>query len=175
MQLRRSLALGAAATLSVLSFASCGFDYATDREYTPGVGVNDRDGDLDVLAAVIVSAQPNSGRVVASLSNNLTDEEISLTEIASDASQTLTSESIEPVVVPPGQLVNLAETDPPLNVTGEFEAGDYVPVVFKFSNGETTTLKVPVVNNSGYYENLDGETTEAPSESPSETAESDSH
>ncbi len=35
-------ALALAATLS-----SCGFDYATDREYTPTAGVNDRDAQVE--------------------------------------------------------------------------------------------------------------------------------
>ena len=42
---------------------------ATDQPYTAGAGTNARDGDVDVLAAVVVAAQPNQGTVVLTLVN----------------------------------------------------------------------------------------------------------
>src|ERR1700760_4438225 len=84
MQLRMSprvlAAAGALALATVLS--SCGFDYATDRVYTPGAGVNDRDADVDVLAAVVVSAQEGSGTFIASFANNDQDNPATVTSIA---------------------------------------------------------------------------------------------
>ena len=45
MQFRRSLALTTAAVaLATTGLSSCGFDYATDRYYTPSVGTNNHDG-----------------------------------------------------------------------------------------------------------------------------------
>jgi len=60
MQLRRPLALiTGALVLSVGGLTSCGFDLATDRPYTPGQGVNAREGQVKLLSAVVVAAQPN--------------------------------------------------------------------------------------------------------------------
>ena len=61
MQPRRSLRLVAGALVLALPLlGACGFDKATDRVYTPAAGTNYRSGDIDVLSAVIVSAQPGS-------------------------------------------------------------------------------------------------------------------
>ena len=73
MQLRRSarlLTATGALVLAASALTSCGFDYATDRVYTPGAGTNDRDGSVDVLGAVVVSAEDGSGTLVASFSND---------------------------------------------------------------------------------------------------------
>ena len=75
MHLRRSLALATGAlVLAVPALTSCGFDYATDRIYTQAAGVNDRDATVDVLGAVVVSAEEGSGIFVASFSNNNNEE-----------------------------------------------------------------------------------------------------
>ena len=75
MQTRRSPRLVAGALVLALPLlGSCGFNKATDQEYTQAAGINDRDGDVDVLSAVIVAAQPDSGTFVASLSNNSPDQ-----------------------------------------------------------------------------------------------------
>ena len=75
MPLRRTLAL-ATCVLAVCApvLTSCGFDYATDRIYTPATGVNNREASVDVLGAVIVSAEEGSGIFVASFANNSTEE-----------------------------------------------------------------------------------------------------
>ena len=75
-----------AATIVALAapLSSCGFDYATDRDYTPGSGANNRDGDVDVLSAVVVSAAEGSGTFIASLSNNDTDTEQTFTGVSGD-------------------------------------------------------------------------------------------
>ena len=49
------------------------------RCYTPSVGVNDRDGDIDVLHALVVSGAEGSGTVVAALVNNQQEDD-ALTE-----------------------------------------------------------------------------------------------
>ena len=73
----------------------------------------------------------------------------------------------EPVEIAPGALVNLADPPAGLTLTGDFEAGDFVEVSLGFDNGERTSIEVPVVPNSGYFEGLDGEP--APADEPSDT------
>lgn len=171
MPFRRSLALTTAAVaLATTGLSSCGFDYATDREYTPSVGTNDTEGTVDVLAAVVVSTEPGSGTFIASLSNGDDTNDVSLTEVG------LTGEApvkLEPIVVKKSALVNLAEPPADVKLTGKFGAGDFVSLSLVFDNGESVVLDVPVVRNQGYYADLDGpapaeETPEAPSEGTAE-------
>ena len=146
-----------AATIVALAapLSSCGFDYATDRDYTPGSGANNRDGDVDVLSAVVVSAAEGSGTFIASLSNNGSDEEETLTAVTGQDS-TVTAAEFEPVAIPAGGLVNLAEPAADIVLTGDVAAGDVVPLTVDFGNGERVSLNVPVVSDdTGYWEGMD--------------------
>ena len=135
--------------------SSCGFDYATDRDYTPGSGANNREGDVDVLSAVVVSAAEGSGTFVASLSNNGSDEEETFTAVAGQDTD-VTAAQFEPISIPAGGLVNLAEPAAGIKLTGDFTAGDVVPITVDFGNGERVSLNVPVVSDeTGYWEGLD--------------------
>ncbi len=115
MQPRRSLRLVAGALVLALPLlGSCGFNKATDKVYTPGEGTNDRDGDVDVLSAVVVAAQPDSGTFVASLSNNSPDEDVELAGVAG-AGDWRTS-TVDPsdlsIEIPARGFVNLVNEDP---------------------------------------------------------------
>jgi hypothetical protein len=158
MQLRRSFALTAAAlALTAPALTSCGFDYATDRYYTPANGANNRDGAVDVLGAVVVSTEPGSGTFIASLSNNSTTEAATFSELTGAEGGDVTVAAFEPVEIAPGSLVNLADPPAEIEVTGDFEAGDFLEVSLGFDNGERAVVEVPVVPNSGQFEGLDGE------------------
>jgi hypothetical protein len=151
MHLRRSLALTTGALVLALGgLTSCGFDLATDRPYQPGEGTNDTDGDVDVLSALVVAAQPNEGTVVLTLVNG-TDEEQALSAIAGTD---LEIDEFEDITVPPRGYVNLADEGGVL-VSGDFDAGDFLPLTFSFANGDTTTFDVPVVTACGEYLDLD--------------------
>lgn len=135
--------------------SACGFNYATDREYTPGSGANNRDGAVDVLSAVVVSAAEGSGTFVASLSNNGADTEETFTAVAGQDA-TVKAAQFDPITIPAGGLVNLAEPAAGIVLTGDFAAGDFVPLTVDFGNGERVSLNVPVVPDaSGYWEGLD--------------------
>jgi hypothetical protein len=168
MQTRRSLRLVAGALVLALPLlGSCGFNKATDKVYTPAAGTNDRDGDVDVLSAVIVAAQPNSGTFVTSLSNNSPDEDAELTGVAgagewSDLGIDPSDLSIE---IPARGFVNLLNEDP-ITVTGEFEAGQVAELTLTFASGDTVTLNVPIVFACDAYAGLD------PSQQESEESES---
>ena len=150
----RLLVTAAAVVALAAPLSSCGFDYATDRDYTPGSGANNREGEVDVLSAVVVSAAEGSGTFVASLSNGSEGEQ-TLTAVAGQDS-TVTAAEFEPVVIPPGGLVNLADPPAGIVLTGELGAGDVVPLTVDFGNGERVSLNVPVVSDeTGYWEGLD--------------------
>src|SRR3954454_22386096 len=106
MQLRRSARLLTAAGVLLLAapvLTSCGFDYATDRPYTPGAGTNHQDSEVDILGAVVVSAEDGSGTLITSFSNNTQDEEASVTGIAGAGDTAdLTVGDFDPIEVPAG-------------------------------------------------------------------------
>lgn len=164
--LRRSIA---AAVLLVPVLASCGFNEPTDRVYTPGVGVNERSGTVDVLHALVVSGADGSGTVIAGLSNNDQEEGDALTRISGsgeDSGLTVTLDG--PVEIDPGASAQLAyETE--ISVEGEsIKPGNFVELTFDFERGESVTVEVPVVARRGDYAEIPvpsvAPTTAAPEE-----------
>ncbi|MGH3362892.1 MAG: hypothetical protein ACRDOM_10590 [Nocardioides sp.] len=172
MPLRRSLALTAGAILLSAPLTSCGFDYATDRIYTPATGANNRDASVDVLGAVIVASEDGSGTFIASFANNDNEEPVTVEGVEGVATQStqLEASGSSPVEVPPGGLVNLAD-EGGFEVTGEFTIGDFVGVALPLSTGERIQVEVPVVTNCGYYEGLDGSSDPEQCETGHETGE----
>lgn len=160
--LTRTVATTAATiALAVPTLSACGFEMATDRVYTPAAGTNDRAGQVDVLGAVVVSTNPGSGTFIASLSNNSTDEAATLEGLSGEGVEA----EVEPVEIPEGSLVNLAEPPAEIEVTGDLEAGDFLTLTLDFG-GERTEMEVPVVPNADDYAGLDGPAP-PPSETPS--------
>ncbi|WP_210439842.1 hypothetical protein [Nocardioides xinjiangensis] len=152
----RPLATACAVLALAAPLSSCGFDYATDREYDVNSAAENREGTVDVLSAVVVSATEGSGTFIASLSNNDVDDEQTFTGVSGDEGESIEAGEFEPVAIPAGGLVNLAESETGVVLTGDFGAGEFIPLAVDFGNGERVTLEVPVVSNdSGYWEGLD--------------------
>ena len=155
MQLR-PLATAAAVLALAVPLTSCGFDYATERDYTPAGGANNRSGDVDILSAVVVSAAEGSGTFVASLSINDVDAEQSFTGVSGDEGADVTAADFDPISIAPGGLVNLADPAADIVLTGDFAAGDFLPLAIDFGNGERVLMEVPVVaDDFGYWEGMD--------------------
>ena len=154
--LGRKLALAGAVLALALPLSSCGFDYATDRIYTPANGANQRDATVDVLGAVIVAAQPNSGTFIATFVNGSGTKENSVESVmGSDQNQQVTTPDFKTIKLAPNSLVNLA-TDGGPKVTGTFEIGSYVPMTIMFGDGTQVSVDVPVVPNCEEWAGLDG-------------------
>jgi hypothetical protein len=177
MQPRRSLRLVAGALVLALPLlSSCGFGKATEKVYTPGQQTNSLDGEVKVLAAVVVAAQPGSGTFLASLSNTSSKDATALTELSgAGGSQDLSIGTIDsPEDIPPRGFVNLAD-EGGVTVTGDFGAGDVVELTLGFDSGDTVTMQVPVVYACDEYADLDTSTespsaSASPSETPSDSA-----
>jgi hypothetical protein len=170
MQTRRSLRLAVGALVLALPLlASCGFDKATDKVYTPAAGINNRDGDVDVLGAVIVAAQPDSGTFIASLSNNRADRDVQLTGIAGagDWADLKVSPSDLSIDVVARGFVNLVDEEP-ITITGDFDAGQVAELTLTFDSGDTVTMDVPIVYACNTYAGLDP-SQQKPTESASPT------
>ena len=178
MQLRpptRKLALALGSlVLAAPVLTSCGFNYATDRIYTPAEGVNNRDASVDVLGAVVVSAQPGSGTFIASFANNDQDDPATVESLrgAGDDAD-LQVDEFDPIEIPAGGLVNLA-TEGGIPVHDDFEAGDFLTLVVTFGDGESVEMDVPTVTDCEDYEGLDTSAESASGHpSSSSSAESD--
>jgi len=171
MLIRRNLAIAlGAVALCLPTVSACGFDLATERPYTPAAGANAYDGTVDVLGAVVVSATPGSGTFVASLSNNDTTGAATFESLAPAVpGDTLEAAQVTPVEIPARGLVNLA-VDGGVQLTGDFEAGDFVSVVVGFGSGERAELTVPVVPDEGDFAGLD-DATASPTDTATETTE----
>jgi len=141
---RRRLA-AVATVLLVPSLGAC--DYQTDQVYQPGVGVNNRDGTVDVLGAVVVSTN-GQGTFVASLVNSDLNESDSLTNVTGDDLQV---QLAAPVEIKPESLVNLDDTGA-VSVAGEnIEPGQFARITLEFESGQETEVNVPVVPYEDEY------------------------
>ena len=153
---RIALSLGAL-ILAVPGVASCGFNYATDRENTISNGTSDKSGTVDVLNAVIVSLEDGSGTFIATLSNNSADETIHMSSLSFGSNSTTQVAAFDPIEVKPHAVVNLADGQG-IKVSGDFKAGDFVAVTVGFDNGESADMKVHVVVADDEYEGYDNGT-----------------
>lgn len=178
MQITRTMALTVGSlVLAAPLLAGCGEEYATDYLYTPAAGVNDRDGDVDVLNAAIVSTDGGSGTFIASISNGSRDTEVALEDVTGTNPETgsaLTFELPGSVELLPQGFVNLAygvegaapgagtveaETveESRISVAGDFSLGDFVEVTLTFADGTTKEMEIPVLPNNDEYAGIDGE------------------
>ncbi|NYD57678.1 hypothetical protein BKA08_001916 [Nocardioides marinisabuli] len=154
MLIRRKLALTTSAVALALPLSSCGFDYATDRPYTPAAGANERDAEVDVLGAAIVASRDGAGTFIGGLANNSATDVITFTGLSGENGEQVSAE-VEPRPIDPLGFENLSEEDNGFAVTGDFAAGDYLAVRLSFDNGESVQIDVPVVTNCGIFEGFD--------------------
>jgi len=153
--------------LLVPTLGACGFGYQTDQVYQPAVGVNNRDGAVDVLNAVVVtSSTDGDGTFVASLVNKA-DSDDSLESVDGEDVQVQVS---APVEVKAGDLVNLADTGAVSVVGDGVQPGDFVRLTLQFESGQSTEVNVPVVPHEEEFSEVklaSPESSASPSASPS--------
>ncbi len=157
---RRRLA-AVATVLALPTLGACGFNYQTDKVYQPSIGVNNRDGTVDVLGAVVVSSTDGRGTFVASLVNKDLKQGHALVSVSGESLQ---AEVLTPVQVAPQSLVNLADAGA-VSVQGEgVTPGKFVRLTLQFDSGQTAKVNAPVVTDTAEY---DGVKPAVPSSSPS--------
>ena len=166
MTLRRGLA-AAALVLATPALTACGFNVQTDQDYQPAVGVNDRTGQVDVLNAVVVSAQDGSGQFIATFVNTSTKASVKVLSIESGGSEgTVVGKRLKPET-----LLNLAQEAPVMVSGTDVAPGKFVKVTIDFDNGQQTVLNTPIVANTAFYAEF-GKAPESPSSSPSDSPSS---
>lgn len=184
MPLRRTLVLAAGlVVLAAPALSSCGFHYATDEPNVIADGGYNSDGNMRVLGSRIVATTDNKGTFIATITLNPTADAVTspkeqaqqhaLTGLETAPGVTAgQSGSIDAVTgvnktVNGSGISNLASPEVGgIPVTGSFQAGNIIPVILTFADGEKLTVQTPVVRNCGYYENA-GQTG-SPSPSPTE-------
>jgi hypothetical protein len=145
--------------LAVPMLASCAKEKATDEIYTPANAVNNREGQVKVLNAAIVSSTAGSGTFVATLVNNETNAAVSdddksdqLVGLGGD----VTAKLPEPVDIPASGIAVLAKpAGKGIKVTGKFKPGDFVTVTLTFKNASEATVQVLVVEDAGEWAGQD--------------------
>ncbi|RNM17337.1 hypothetical protein [Nocardioides pocheonensis] len=171
--LRRRTAI--AALLLAPALTACGFSAQTDQVYQPAVGVNDRSGDVDILNALIVSGEDGSGTFAGTLVNKDTTQDATLDTVSGPG----ITASRTTVDVPAAGNARLAESGDLTLEGSSIKPGTFVELTFSFSNGQTTTMKVPVVEATGDYQDVplpsasptsSKSPKSSPSSSPSATA-----
>lgn len=147
------LVAGAALALSLPAVAGCGFNVQTDKPYQPGVGSNDRSSQVDVLGAVVVSADPGSGTFIVSLVNKSTSHADRLVSIQGSGVQVAGGTIPE---IPADGLVNFADTSVGgVQVKGAtVKPGGYLTLRLSFENADPVSIDVPVVTDTGPYAGL---------------------
>jgi hypothetical protein len=144
---RRRLA-AVATVLLVPLLAGCGFGYQTDQVYQPGVGVNNRVGSVDILAAVVVNSAAGEGTFVASLVNKDTKNDDTLVSVTGDD---LDVQLAAPVKIASDTLVNLADAGA-VSVQGKTIApGEFARLTLTFESGQKTEINAPVVPYKDEY------------------------
>lgn len=159
----RRIVLGVGAALLVAAnLAGCGFDTATNRVNAIQTGTTDRDGQVDVLGALIVAGQPESGTFVASLVNNDPEEQATLSSVGGAPDSTIEVPAFDPIEIPAQGTITLGDTGggspaekPGITVRGDFVPGDFVTISLDYDSGETTMVEIPVVPACRQWEGLD--------------------
>ncbi|GAA5142708.1 hypothetical protein GCM10023340_06630 [Nocardioides marinquilinus] len=123
---------------------ACGFDYQTDQVNAIAPGTNDRTGQVDVLGAVIVAAEPNRGVFAATLVNNSVSDPDALESF--DATTEVQASPLDaPIDIDRSGAVNLFDTGG-IPANGQFEPGAFVTVQLTFESGQVSIVNdVPVV------------------------------
>lgn len=160
---RRAFALGAAGLAATATLTACGFNYPTDQISNITSGVNYREGNVDILNAVVVAKEPNAGTFVATFVNNTNTVPIALQSVSGD-NTAISNTQATPFTLQPNSLRNLATEGGGIPVSGTFSLGQFVNLTFQFDDGDTANMAVPVVLDEGQWAGLD---ISSPSASPS--------
>jgi hypothetical protein len=148
-RLRTQRALAVAGLLAVAApmLSSCGSNAATENPNVIADGGYYMNGDVHVLGARIVTPSQGTGTFVATITVDPHAKQTQLTGLSADG---LTFGSMTPVEIPSNGMVNLF-TQGGIPVTGDFAAGDDLPVTLTFDNGDSIKVDTRVVTQCGPY------------------------
>lgn len=140
----------------VLGGCASGFDSPVQEPYTPGVGTNDRGGDVYALNLVIVTDGEGSGTLVATLLNKAAaDDTLVGVAVEAEDGRVIESSLLNKVPLPPEQLVQLHELSA-VGVSGDdLRPGFFETVTLQFERADDVTLKVPTETDENAYADVE--------------------
>ncbi len=152
MRLRRLLRTAAAITLLPLGLSAC-TSATTDVVYTPAQGVTERDAEVDVLNALIVSDEEGEGRFIAGLANDNREAGDALVEVSGAGEDASVEVEMKggAIELEPGGFVQIADIGSQADGVQVIVSGDavkpgyFVRLSLQFANAETVEMHVPVV------------------------------
>lgn len=167
---RRVLRSWPLAVVTVLLATGClsNFDAPTQEPYQPGPGISDREGDVYVINALVVSGEDGSGTLVGSFVNQQPSTDYLVEMVASDSSGGELRTSQLPSVssdegsgggeaprtgltLPSHRAVQLPK-DAQLEVSGESVVpGRLVTLEMTFRTGEPVNVEIPVFSEDNSY------------------------
>jgi len=150
--------------LLVPALGAC--NYQTDQVYQPAVGVNNRDGTVEVLAAVVVSSTDGQGTFVASLVNSDLEDPDTLTGVAAADPADAEVQLAAPIEIQPEGLVNLADSGAVSVAGAGIEPGSFTRLVLTFESGQETEVNVPVVDKAEEFDDIEPATPRPSTTSP---------
>jgi hypothetical protein len=160
---QRALALAGLVAVATPLMSSCGFDYATDRPNNIANGGYHIFGDVHVLAARIIAPSSGAGTFVATITVEPEADPVTFTGVSGKG---LTAGQFQPVQVPSNGMVNLYSQGG-VPVSGDFAAGDNIPVSVEFEGGQSIDVHAIVVKQCYEYS---GVQSQSPSARPSRQA-----
>jgi copper(I)-binding protein len=153
---RRRRLPGCVAALAATLVAGCSasFDAQTNQVYQPAIGSNNRDGDVYVLDALVVTDGTGLGTISAGLVNEAARDD-ALVAVRADSPAgnrvhgTLLSYRVR---LPSLRLVQLSDAgDVILSGANPLNVGGSITVTFTFRAAEPVTLDLPIVMNTGDF------------------------
>ena len=153
---QRSLA-GCIAVIAIALVAGCSssFKAQTEQIYQPAIGSDNREGDVYVLDALVVSDGTGLGTIAAGLVNEVVRRGDALVGVRADSpagNQVRGMILTQQVRLPSLQLVQLADSgDVILSANKPLDVGGSITVTFTFRNAAPITLDLPIVKNTGDF------------------------
>ena len=171
---RRGLAACIAALATALTpGCSTNFDAQTNQIYQPGVGSNNRDGDVYVLDALVVTDGTGLGTISAGLVDELAkaDALIGVSATSPAGNQVRGMILTHRVRLPGLKLVQLSDAgNVILSAVKPLNVGGTINVTFTFQNAGPVTLDLPIVLNTGDFARVPVPTPSAtPLQTPTKT------
>ncbi len=158
-----AVGLGVAPVLASCSLGTSNFDAQTNQFYTPGEGVNERSGGVDLLNALVVADEAGRGRFIAGLVNNSDTTDDALLEVQGAGDDGDVQGSLEaPIDVVADGFVQLADEGDPVLLEGEaIVPGEFVEVTVTFQEADALTVELPVVTAEDDFEGVEIPSAEA--------------
>ena len=155
--LRRSAAgLAGAACLLLVSACGTNFDAQTGQVYQPAAGANQDTEQIKMLNVVAVDNADNTATLSASLLNKADEADAISGVTGTNNGDAIDVELVEPIELPPHELVKTGEEAQVVVAFDDLQAGYYVKLDFEFESAAPIEVNVPIASrdDAAVYEGI---------------------